>query len=255
LALMDAGVPIKRPAAGISIGLFSGSKGEAKLVTDILGKEDHCGDMDFKVAGTRDGITGFQVDLKIAGLRWDIVESAFQMARKARGEILDFMESILSTPREELSEHAPRIHEIQIDPEKIGALIGPGGKNIRRITETSGAQIDVEPDGKVSIFAVDKESMDMAVREVQLTTAEPEEGVTYNGIVKGVKDFGAFVEILPGTEGLVHISELADFRVNKVEDICQVGDQMWVKCIGIDERGRVRLSRKAAMAEKDNEGE
>ncbi len=255
LALMDAGVPIKRPVAGISIGLFSGSGEEAKLVTDILGKEDHCGDMDFKVAGTREGITGFQVDLKIAGLRWDIVESAFKMARKARGEILDFMESILSAPREELSKHAPRIHEIHIDPEKIGALIGPGGKNIRRITETSGAQIDVEPDGKVSIFAIDKESMDMAVREVQLTTAEPEEGVIYNGVVKGVKDFGAFVEIFPGTEGLVHISELADFRVNKVEDICQVGDQMWVKCIGIDERGRVRLSRKAAMAEKDNEGE
>jgi polyribonucleotide nucleotidyltransferase len=252
LALMDAGVPIKKPAAGISIGLFTGDQ-RAKLVTDILGAEDHCGDMDFKVAGTRDGITGFQVDLKIPGLNWELVEGAFEMAKKARAEILTFMESILSMPRGELAEHAPRIHEIKIDPEKIGALIGPGGKNIRRITEMSGAQIDVEPDGKVSIFATDKESMDMAVQEVELISAEAEEGVIYKGVVKGIKEFGAFVEILPGKEGLVHISELADFHVNSVEDICQIGDQMWVKCIGIDDRGRIRLSRKAAMAEKDTE--
>lgn len=254
LAFMDAGVPIKRPVAGISIGLFSDEQTD-KLIVDILGAEDHCGDMDFKVAGTREGITGVQMDLKIQGLKWDLVDSAFEMAKVSRIKILDFMESVLSIPREELSEYAPRIHEIKINPEKIGALIGPGGKNIRGITELSGAKIDVEEDGTVSIFAADKDSMDLAVHQVQLVTAEAEEGVTYKGVVKGVKEFGAFVEILPGQEGLVHISELADFRVNQVEDICKIGDQMWVKCIGIDERGRIRLSRKAAMAERDENEE
>ncbi len=250
LALMDAGVPIIKPVAGISIGLFSNEK-KSVLVTDIIGTEDHCGDMDFKVSGTRDGITGFQVDLKIPGLKWELVEGAFEQARKARLRILDFMAGIIAAPRQEMSQYAPRIQKIVIPQDKIGELIGPGGKNIRRITELSGAQIDIEEDGTVSIFAVNKESMDMAVREVSMITAEPEEGKLYHGVVTGVKEFGAFVEILPGKDGLVHISELAETRVRSVEDICKVGDQMWVKCLGVDDRGRVRLSRKEALREKD----
>ena len=251
LALMDAGVPILKPVAGISIGLVTGP-GKARLLVDILGTEDHCGDMDFKVAGTRDGITGFQVDLKVSGLTWDLVEGAFAKAHEARMRILDYMASVIPEPRQELSKYAPRIHTIKIPVDKIGELIGPGGKNIRRITELSGAQIDIEEDGTVNIFAAAKESMDIAVREVGLIAAEVEEGAVYSGTVTGVKDFGCFVEVLPGKEGLVHISELADFRVKRVEDVCKVGDQIWVKCIGIDERGRVKLSRRAAMQEKDS---
>ncbi|OGV62887.1 MAG: polyribonucleotide nucleotidyltransferase [Lentisphaerae bacterium RIFOXYC12_FULL_60_16] len=250
LALMDAGVPIRKPVAGISIGLFT-SPSKAILVTDIIGSEDHCGDMDFKVAGTRDGITGFQVDLKIIGLKWDLVEGAFEMARKARGQILEFMAGTLAAPRTEMSPYSPRIQKIQIPVDKIGELIGPGGKNIRRITEMSGAQIDIEEDGTVSVFASDCESMELAVREVNMITAEAEEGKLYEGTVTGIKEFGAFVEILPGKDGLVHISEMADQRIRSVEDVCKIGDKMWVKCIGVDDRGRVKLSRKAAMQEKD----
>lgn len=251
LALMDAGIPITKPVAGISIGLVT-SKTKSQLLVDILGAEDHCGDMDFKVAGTRDGITGFQVDLKIHGLSWDLVEDAFEKARQARMEILEFMGGVIPEPRSELSPHAPRIQQVQIPVDKIGELIGPGGKNIRAITELSGAQIDIEEDGTVSIYATSSESMDTAVLEVNKITAEPEEGKLYQGVVTGIKEFGAFVEILPGKDGLVHISELADFRVKQVEDICKLGDTMWVKCIGIDERGRVKLSRKQAMREMDN---
>jgi len=206
--------------------------------------------MDFKVAGTRDGITGFQLDLKIRGLDWALVEKAFERTRVARLKILDFMDTVLAKPRPELSPYAPRIHVMQIPPDKIGELIGPGGKNIRRITDLSGAQIDIEDDGSVSIFSVSKEGMDIAVREVSLITAEAAVGVTYNGTVTGVTKFGAFVEILPGKDGLVHISELADFRVRDVEEVCKVGDQMWAKCIGVDEKGRVKLSRREAMAER-----
>jgi polyribonucleotide nucleotidyltransferase len=209
--------------------------------------------MDFKVAGTRDGITGFQVDLKIPGLSWKLVEEAFAQARRARMKLLDFMDGILAAPRPNLAEHAPRIQQMSIPVDKIGELIGPGGKNIRRITEISGAQIDVEPDGTVSIFATDGESMEIAVREVGLITAEAEEGKIYQGTVTGIKDFGAFVEILPGKDGLVHISELSDTRVRTVEDVCKIGDRMWVKCIGVDDRGRVKLSRRAAMREKDTQ--
>jgi polyribonucleotide nucleotidyltransferase len=250
LAMMDAGIPIRKPAAGISIGLVADAK-KAKLLVDILGDEDHCGDMDFKVAGTRDGITGFQVDLKIGGLSWDLVEQTLEKAKIARNQILDFMATVIAAPRAELSPYAPRIHVIKIDPEKIGALIGPGGKNIRRITEMSGAQIDIEEDGTVNIFAVNGDSMAMAVSEVEAVVAEVEIDKIYQGTVTGVKEFGCFVEVLPGKEGLVHISELADFRVKAVEDICKIGDQIWVKCIGVDDRGRVKLSRKEAMREKD----
>jgi len=251
LALMDAGVPIERPVAGISVGLFSEGQ-KAELVLDILGAEDHCGDMDFKVTGTRKGITGFQVDLKIRGLRWDLVEGAFAMANRGRHQILDYMQTVIAAPRTDLSAYAPRIQILKINPEKIGALIGPGGKNIRRITDLSGAKIDIEDDGTVSVFASEKQAMDVAVREISALTAEPEVGRIYQGTVTGTKEFGAFVEFMPGKEGLVHISELADFRVKAVEDICKIGDLMWVKCLNVDEMsGKVRLSRKAAMAEMD----
>lgn len=251
LALMDAGVPIKKPVGGISVGLFTSENGKADLVLDILGTEDHCGDMDFKVCGTRDGITGFQVDLKIDGLRWDLVEGAFEMARAGRMKILDYMESVIAAPRAEMSEYAPRITVIKIDPEKIGALIGPGGKVIRGITDTYGVQIDIEEDGTVNIFSSDGAAMKSAVKVVNAITAEAEIGKIYEGTVRTIRDFGAFVEILPGKDGLVHISELADFRVGKVEDICKEGDTMWVKVLDVDRDGKIRLSRRAAMAEKD----
>ena len=224
------------------------------VLTDILGAEDHFGDMDLKIAGTVEGITGFQLDLKIPGLPFDITLEALKQNKEARHNILGIMSEHLSAPRSELREHAPRIHSLQIDPDKIGALIGPGGKNIRRITEISGAQIDINEDnsGKVLVFATSKTAMDRAIQEVELCTAEIQVGKTYRGIVRGIKDFGAFVECLPGKEGLVHISELADFRVNKTEDICKLGDEMVVKCIGLD-KGKVKLSRKAALEKSDSD--
>ncbi len=247
LALMDAGVPLKAPVAGISVGLFTDDKGASVEVIDILGAEDHCGDMDFKVVGTRKGITGFQVDLKVHGLNWDQVTEAFEIARKGRNDILDYMESVLPAPRADLAASAPRITTVKIDPEKIGALIGPGGKHIRAITDSSGAQIDIQEDGTVNIFAVDAEAMESAISQVNALTAEIEIGKTYDGKVIAVKDFGAFVECMPGKEGLVHISEMANERVGSVSDICAPGDAMRVKCIDIDNQGRVRLSRKAAL--------
>jgi len=257
LSLMDAGVPIIAPVAGISCGLVSkpGNDGEIEkyvLLTDILGAEDHFGDMDFKICGTEAGITGFQLDLKIQGLPFNIAREAVMQNREARLNILNIMTSEMAEPRKELREYAPRITTIQIDPEKIGALIGPGGKTIKRITEFSGAQIDINSDdsGRVQIFSSSKESLDRAMHEIDLVTGDIEEGKTYKGIVRSIKEFGAFVECLPGKEGLVHISELADFRVNKTEDVCKLGDEMLVKCIGIDDRGRVRLSRRAALCEQ-----
>ncbi|MDF7808344.1 polyribonucleotide nucleotidyltransferase [Pontiellaceae bacterium B12219] len=255
LALMDAGVPLKAPVAGISVGLFTDEKGASVQVIDILGVEDHCGDMDFKVVGTRKGITGFQVDLKVHGMDWDQVAEAFEIARKGRCDILDHMESVLPTPREELAATAPRITTVKIDPEKIGALIGPGGKHIRAITDSTGAQIDIQEDGTVNIFAVDAEAMDAAIREVNALTAEIEIGRTYQGKVIAVKDFGAFVECMPGKEGLVHISEMANERIDSVDSICKPGDAMTVKCIDIDNQGRVRLSRKAALNDAAEAGE
>ncbi len=247
MALMDAGVPLKAPVAGISVGLFTDDSGKSVQVIDILGVEDHCGDMDFKVVGTRKGITGFQVDLKVHGLNWEQVTEAFEIARKGRNDILDYMESVLPAPRAELAACAPRITTVKIDPEKIGALIGPGGKHIRAITESSGAQIDIEEDGTVNIFAVDADAMDSAISQVNALCAEIEIGKTYDGKVIAVKDFGAFVECIPGKEGLVHISEMANERIDSVDAICKPGDAMRVKCIDIDNQGRVRLSRKAAL--------
>ena len=252
LALMDAGVPIKAPVAGVSVGLFANKDETQKiLVSDILGSEDHCGDMDFKVAGTRKGITGFQVDLKLRGLTWDIVEAALERAKIGRLHILDFMERVMPEARPELSQYAPRITKVNIPVDKIGALIGPGGSNIRRICEISGAQIDIDEDGTVSIYASNAEALSIAEKEVSSVAAEAEEGKLYEGTVTGIKDFGAFVEILPGLEGMCHISELADRRINTVSDVCKVGDKMWVKCIAIDDRGRVKLSRREAMRDLD----
>jgi polyribonucleotide nucleotidyltransferase len=252
LALMDAGVPIKAPVAGISAGLFTSDDESRKVVvTDILGAEDHCGDMDFKVCGTRKGITGFQVDLKVRGLTWDVVEEALEQTRRGRLAILDFMAGVIDKPRAEMSPYAPRITVMRIPVDKIGELIGPGGKNIRRITELSGTRIDIEEDGSVSIFATNAESLATAMREVEMVTAEPEEGRIYEGTVTGIKEFGAFVEILPGQDGLCHISELAETRIRAVEDVCKVGDKMWVKVLSVDDRGRIKLSRREAMRERD----
>ncbi len=267
LALMDAGVPIIAPVAGISCGLMTeiasdGSIAKWTTITDILGEEDHFGDMDFKLAGTTKGITGFQLDLKINGLPFEIAKTAIYQARDARVEILKVMMASLPAPRKDLSQYAPRIQTIQIDPEKIGLLIGPGGKTIRRITETTGAQIDIADDdsGKVFVYSNNAEAMNRAIQEIDSLCGAGgggggggspiEMGKIYTGRVTGIKDFGCFVECLPGKEGLCHISELADFRVRRTEDVVKMGDSITVKCIGIDEKsGKVRLSRKAAMKE------
>ena len=252
LALMDAGVPLIKPVAGISVGLVK--EGEKYLMlTDILGSEDHYGDMDFKVTGTRDGITAFQLDLKIAGLSIAMMTEALERNKSTRMAILDNMDACIAAPRAELNANAPRITIVKINPEKIGALIGPGGKNIRGICEEFGVQIDVAEDGTVKIYSNDGESMKGGVRAVQSCTAEVEIGRIYRGEVKTIREFGAFVEILPGQDGLLHISEMADYRVANVEDICQEGDTVPVKVIDIDDRGRVRLSRKAALAEMDED--
>jgi polyribonucleotide nucleotidyltransferase len=262
LSLMDAGVPIIAPVAGISCGLITQNAADGSLekwvtITDILGEEDHFGDMDFKLAGTTKGITGFQLDLKINGLPIEIAKKAVFQAREARIEILKKMLAAIPAPRAQLSTYAPRIQTVQIDPEKIGLLIGPGGKTIRRIVEVTGAQIDISDDdsGKVFIYSNNADSMNRAVEEIDALCGggqQIEVGKTYNGRVTSTKEFGAFVECLPGKEGLVHISELADFRVRRTEDVVKVGDSIWVKCVGVDEKsGKVRLSRRAAMKERE----
>jgi polyribonucleotide nucleotidyltransferase len=257
LALMDAGVPLIRPVAGISIGLCTQFEGERlasyRLLTDILGSEDAFGDMDCKIAGTEKGITGFQLDLKLPSVPHDIMVQAVEKARIARLGILERMASTLAAPRAELSKYAPRIETVKINPEKIGALIGPGGKNIKRIVDESGCEINIEDDGTVKIYSVSAEGMKMAKEAITGMTGEIEVGKLYRGRVVTIKEFGCFVEVFPGKDGLVHISELANFRVKKVEDIVKLGDEIWVKCLGIDEKGRVRLSRRAAMEERDKE--
>ncbi|WP_295809400.1 polyribonucleotide nucleotidyltransferase [uncultured Victivallis sp.] len=249
LALMDAGVPITAPVAGISCGLVTGENGERLLLTDIIGAEDHFGDMDFKVCGTRDGITGFQLDLKLPGIPIDLLCEGMERNRIARLKILDVIEACIPAPRPEVSSRAPRLEVIQINPEKIGALIGPGGKNIRAITEETGTSIDIEEDGSVKIMAPDKAHLEAAKERILGSTAEAEIGKIYRGKVVTIRDFGAFVEILPGVDGLLHISEMADYRVNKVTDICEEGQYVTVKVIDIDQSGKIRLSRKAALKE------
>jgi polyribonucleotide nucleotidyltransferase len=252
LALMDSGVPIKAPVAGISVGLVQ-EDGKNILLTDILGSEDHYGDMDFKICATRGGITGFQLDLKLPGLSFEIMKQALHQNREARNKILDVMESIIRNPRVEVSPNAPRIHVMKINPEKIGAVIGPGGKIIKKITEETGCDISIEDSGEVKIYSRDAEATKRAVEQIEAIAGDIEIGRTFRGRVRTIKEFGVFVEVLPGRDGMVHISELASFRVNRPEDICKEGDEMWVKCIGVDEKGRVRLSRKAALEDKDRE--
>ena len=254
LALMDAGVPMKDVVAGISVGLVTEYDGHQlkryELLTDIIGSEDHFGDMDFKLCGTGKGVTGYQLDLKLPGISLKILGEAIQRAKEARSKILEIMRGALDKPRAELSKYAPRIETIKINPEKIGALIGPGGKTIKGIVAETGAEINIEDDGSVHIYATSGESMARAKEIIGGMTREIEIGQTYQGRVVSTKEFGAFVEVFPGRDGLVHISELADFRVKRTEDVAKVGDVIWVKCIGIDDKGRVKLSRKAALKER-----
>ena len=246
LSLMDAGVPIKAPVAGIAMGLVKEGEQQAVL-TDILGVEDHLGDMDFKVTGTRSGITAFQMDVKIAGVHLDVMQQALIQAKEARLHVLDKMEQTIAQPRPELSAYAPRIIILKVKPEKIGEIIGPGGKMIRSIIEQSGAKIDIEDDGSVFIASVDQKAGELAQELILKLTEEPEIGKEYLGKVRRITTFGAFVEVLPGQDGLVHISELDNRRVNRVEDVLKLGDQVKVKIIDIDPEGKIRLSRKACL--------
>ncbi|HEX3605890.1 MAG TPA: polyribonucleotide nucleotidyltransferase [Candidatus Dormibacteraeota bacterium] len=250
MALMDAGVPLKAPVAGIAMGLITEDDSErAAILSDIQWMEDALGDMDFKVAGTESGITALQMDMKIKGLRWELMEQALEQARVGRLHILGKMTETLPAPREEMSMWAPRIETIQINPDKIRDVIGPGGKTIRRIVEETGVQIDVEDDGRVSIASNDGAAMQQAIAMIRDLTEDVEVGKIYKGKVVRIMNFGAFVEILPKKDGLVHISQLADHRVNKVEDVVNIGDEIMVKVIEIDDKGRVNLSRKLAISE------
>ena len=248
LSLMDAGVPIRDAVAGVAMGLVSEGDKMAVL-TDIIGDEDHYGDMDFKVTGTRDGITALQMDIKIDGITKDIMQKALDQAKEGRHFILDEMNKAISRPRSQTSEYAPVISTIQIKPEKVKILIGPGGKNIRYITSESESRIDVDDDGKVCIASSDKESSDKAIKMIQDLVQEAEVGKLYMGKVVKIMDFGAFVEILPGTDGLIHISQLDNERVNKVTDVLNEGDEVLVKVLDVDENGKIKLSRKAAFGE------
>ncbi|MBD3315772.1 MAG: polyribonucleotide nucleotidyltransferase [Chitinivibrionales bacterium] len=245
LALMAAGIPVKSHVAGVAMGLIKEGD-DVAILTDILGTEDHLGDMDFKVAGTRDGITAIQMDIKIAGITPELMREALQKAKDARYRILDLMDGAIPQSRSDLSRYAPRIVTVSIDREKIGEVIGPGGKIIREIQETTGTTINIEDDGTVQIAATDKTQADAAIKRVRDITAEPEIGAVYDGVVKNTVEFGAFVEYLPGKEGLVHISELDKGRVGRTEDVVKTGDKIQVKLIGFD-RGKVRLSRKALL--------
>jgi len=250
LGLMAAGVPITNPVAGISVGLVK-EDNKWTLLTDIIGDEDHFGDMDFKIAGTQNGITGIQLDLKIKGIDAEIIKATLAQSRDARIEILRKMLTAIPRPKADISPWAPRLLRTHINPEKIGALIGPGGKNIRGIQESTGAVIEVEDDGTVTIAASDGESAQLALAKVEAITASVQVGRIYHGRVTSIKDFGAFVEIVPGKDGLVHISELADGYVNSVAEVCSVGDEMVVKVIAVDEQDRVKLSRKQAMKDQE----
>ncbi len=251
LALMDAGVPISAAVAGISIGVVIEDDGRYKLLADIIGTEDHFGDMDFKVAGTREGITGVQLDIKAMGLPHEIMVEALALAKKCRMKLLDIMDATIEKPRDEISEYAPRMLTIKINPEKIGKLIGPGGKSVKAIQAETGAQIDIEDDGTVTVSSLNAAAAERARDWVERITEDVQVGRIYEGKVISIKDFGAFVEIQEGQDGLCHISELDDNYVQKVSDVVNLGDVVKVKVIAIDEQGRVKLSRKAAMREAD----
>jgi polyribonucleotide nucleotidyltransferase len=248
LALMDAGVPVAAPVAGIAMGLIK--EGEhVRVLSDILGDEDHLGDMDFKVAGTADGVTSLQMDIKIGGVNRDVMQQALHQAKEGRLHILGIMNNTLPAPRTNVSGHAPRIITLKVKPDKIREIIGPGGKVIRGIIEATGVKMDVEDDGTVRIASVDEEASRKAIEMVQRIAAEAEVGKIYKGTVRKIVEFGAFVEILPGTDGLLHISQLAPERVRKVTDVLKEGDEVMVKVLEIDRQGKIRLSRKEALQE------
>ncbi|TVQ59850.1 MAG: S1 RNA-binding domain-containing protein, partial [Spirulina sp. DLM2.Bin59] len=242
LALMDAGVPIRKPVSGTAMGLIKEGD-EVRVLTDIQGIEDFLGDMDFKVAGTDSGITALQMDMKITGLPLTVISQAIAQAKEGRMHILEKMLAVIDKPRSELSPYAPRLLSIKIDPDMIGLVIGPGGKNIKGITEQSGAKIDIEDSGKVTIYCNDPEGAALAKRIIEGMTRKLSEGEVYFGKVTRIIQIGAFVEILPGKEGMIHISQLADYRVGKVEDEVAVGDEVVVKVREIDSRGRINLTR------------
>jgi len=246
LALMDAGVPTRAAVAGIAMGLMM-EDGQYAVLSDILGDEDHLGDMDFKVTGTRQGVCALQMDIKLEGLSRQILEEALEQARRGRLYILDKMAEALAEPRPELSPRAPRIISVQVKPDKIRDIIGPGGKTIRAITEQTGAKIDVADDGTVTVASNNSKSLKQAIDLIKGLTMEPEVGMIYTGVVKRIVEFGAFVEIMPGTDGLLHISEIAEERTRRVTDVLEEGDEVVVKCINIDRDGKVRLSRKQAL--------
>ncbi|MGB4600488.1 MAG: polyribonucleotide nucleotidyltransferase [Trichlorobacter sp.] len=250
LSLMDAGVPVKAPVAGIAMGLIKEGE-KVAILTDILGDEDHLGDMDFKVAGSADGVTALQMDIKIGGVSKEIMAQALKQAKEGRLHILGKMAQCLAAPRAEMSAFAPRITTIWIKPDRIRDVIGSGGKTIRSITEATGVMIDIDSDnsGKINIASSDKAACDAAIEMIRGLTDEVEEGKLYMGTVKKIMEFGAFVEVLPGTDGLVHISELDENRVKNVTDILSEGDKVLVKCIGVDKQGKIKLSRKAAMGQ------
>jgi polyribonucleotide nucleotidyltransferase len=246
MALMDAGVPVTAPVAGIAMGLIQeGSK--IAVLSDILGDEDHLGDMDFKCCGTRKGVTALQMDIKVQGLTRQILEDALQQARRGRLHILDEMEKAISEPRKEISPYAPRIETIQVKVDKIRTIIGPGGKVIRGITEQTGVVINIDDNGLVTLASADLAAIQRAKQIIETLTFEAEPGQYFQGVVKRIVDFGAFVEIMPGTDGLVHISELEKRRVDKVTDVLSEGDEVIVKVINVDDTGRIRLSRKQAF--------
>ena len=255
LALMDAGVPIVNTVAGISIGRFSDDKDQKEVfVTDIIGEEDFFGDMDFKVSGTVEGITGIQLDLKARGLTVAQIERIFEQAKRGRLKIIDEMHAVIPAPREKVSKYAPRLETLKINPEKIGKLIGPGGKTIRALQDKYGVKIDVEDDGTIVVASPDQQGVAGAVAEISAICEEVKPGTVYEGRVVSVKDFGAFVELIPGTDGMCHISELADGYVEKVTDIVKVGDLIRVKVLLVDEQGRIKLSRKAVLREEAAKG-
>jgi polyribonucleotide nucleotidyltransferase len=250
MSLMSAGVPIKRPVSGVAMGLVKEGDNYT-ILTDIQGMEDALGDMDFKVAGTTEGVTAIQMDIKIEGLTKEILTDALAQARRGRMHILGKMLEAIDQPREELSPYAPRIITLQIHPDKIRDVIGPGGKIIKKIIEETGVKIDIEDDGKTFIAAVDMEAGKKAVKMIEDLVREVEVGETYEGKVTRIMNFGAFVEVLPGKEGLVHISQLAKERVEKVEDVVAIGDVVKVKVIEIDRQGRVNLSRKVLLTDAE----
>jgi polyribonucleotide nucleotidyltransferase len=252
---MASGVPISNPVAGISVGLVRKSPDDWVLLTDILGTEDHFGDMDFKIAGTQNGITGIQLDLKVTGISEEIIRATLKQSREARIEILRKMLTTISRPRREISPTAPRLLRTKISPDKIGALIGPGGKNIRGIQESTGAVIEVDDDGTVLVASSNRESAEEAMRAVEACTATVQIGKIYDGTVSSIKEFGAFVEILPGRDGLCHISELSSGYISSIDKVVNVGDPMKVLVIDVDEHDRVKLSRRRALEELGEEDE